>query len=87
MASRDITMLVYPNPASKLAHIQFADALSGPVEIQVFNHLGSLVQNGLLQPGDDRWEFNVSEFSKGVYFIRALQNGRILETGKLIIIH
>ena len=87
MASRDLAMLVYPNPASKQAHIQFADALSSPVEIQVFNHLGSLVKNGVVKSGEDFYEFDVSEFSKGVYFIRALQNGRVLETSKLIIIH
>jgi hypothetical protein len=87
LAARDLFMLVYPNPASKQAHILFADALTSPVEIQVFNHLGSLVKNGVVKSGEDFYEFDVSEFSKGVYFIRALQNGRVLETSKLIIIH
>jgi len=86
MKARDMSMMVYPNPATDRAYVMFADIPgSSKVELQLFNHLGSLVRNEIMEPGLEIHEFDLSGLNRGVYFIRAIQNGRIIEVSKLMI--
>ncbi len=85
LKSRDIDLFVYPNPATDHVYLAFAEALTEKVEIQLFTHTGSLVQNRLLMPGTGLHEMSLNGLSKGVYYIRAIQDGRIIGTKKLLI--
>jgi hypothetical protein len=87
MTAKQISILVYPNPASSKAHIVFAETPASPVEIQLFNHLGSMVLNGLVRPGTEQYEFDVSGLTGGIYFVRAVQDGRVKGMSKLVIMH
>jgi hypothetical protein len=87
MTARQMSILVYPNPANSKAYIVFAETPAAPVEIQLFNHLGSMVLNGLVKPGTELFEFDASGLTGGIYFVRAVQNGRVRGTSKLVIMH
>lgn len=84
LKARNIEMLVYPNPASSRVYLAFAEPLSEKVQIQLFTHTGSLVLNDLLSPGTELYEVSLKGLSKGVYFIRAIQDGQIIGTRKLL---
>ncbi len=87
LASKDLEMLVYPNPATNQAYLVFAEALSNEVEIQLFSHTGSLVRNALLPAGTETQILDVSGLDQGVYLIRAIQKGRIIGTQRLMIMN
>ena len=87
LSSRNLEMLVYPNPATNQAYIVFAEALSNEVEIQLFSHTGSLVRNALLPAGTQTQILDVSGLDQGVYLIRAIQKGRIIGTQRLMIMN
>jgi len=87
MQAKEISMLVYPNPANSRAYIMFAEPPAGSVELQIFNHLGSMVMNGLVEAGTEIHEIDVGGLSKGIYFVRAIQAGSIKGISKLVIMH
>jgi hypothetical protein len=85
MASGDISMLVYPNPAHDHVYLLFNEAPLESVEIQLFNHLGSMVRNAKTMPGTDLYEFDISDLSRGIYLIRTIEKGHIKGIRKLVI--
>jgi hypothetical protein len=87
MQARDIAMMVFPNPATERAWVMFAEIPGSPVELQMFNHLGSMVRSEVMEPGLEMHEFDLNGLSRGMYFIRAVQDGRIIEVSKLMIIN
>jgi hypothetical protein len=86
LKAKNISMLVYPNPARNFAYLAFAEAIEGQLTIQLFSHTGSLVRNDLLHPGTEVYEIELGGLEKGVYLIRAIQDNRIVGTRKLLII-
>ena len=85
LAFSEMSMLVYPNPASEAAYIMFGEPLGSPVEIQLYNHLGSMVMNDHIQQGIRTYELDINGLSKGVYIIRTIQRGRVMGINKLMI--
>jgi hypothetical protein len=85
LKSGDIRMLLYPNPATGKAYLAFGEPLKERVEIQLFTHTGSLVRNDLLIQGTNVFEMDLQGLSVGIYFVRAIQYGRVIATEKLMI--
>ena len=85
LESGSLSMMVYPNPATGTAYLSFSEALAETVEVQLFTHTGSLARNGLLLAGTEVYEMDVSGLARGVYFIRAIQDGKVIGTRKLMI--
>jgi hypothetical protein len=86
MRVRDLSILVYPNPASNRVYLAFAESLEESAELQIFTHTGLLLWNQLLPAGTETSELEVTGFSKGVYLIRILQGGRVMGIKKLMIV-
>jgi hypothetical protein len=86
LKSRNLSMLVYPNPASDHAYLAFDGALPGPVEIQMFSHTGRLVLNKLLPSGTELYEMDLGGLEGGVYLVRAIRDGKVIGTCKLLIL-
>jgi hypothetical protein len=66
-------MIVYPNPANKMAHIEYTLAQSINVNIEVYNMLGSRVQtlvSGQQIAGDHTIDLNTDGLSNGMYFAK-----------------
>jgi len=86
LKSRNLSMLVYPNPASDHTILAFDGALPGPVEIQMFSHTGRLVLNKLLPSGTELYEMDLGGLEGGVYLVRAIRDGKVIGTCKLLIL-
>lgn len=69
-----ISIAVYPNPATNFIHVVTCNGTS----VQIFNSVGQLVLT------TEETDINVSELSKGVYFVRVNINENIA-TQRLII--
>lgn len=86
MSERDLSLMVYPNPARNEAFVVFDGALKEDLEIQLYSHTGSLVRNALVPAGYRTYRLDVNGLSEGVYLIRAVQRDRVVGTRRLMII-
>ena len=72
------SIVMYPNPASEIVHIQGSDI----EKILVYNALGQLVKNfGKTQ------EISVTSFVEGLYHIVVIGNDGMKRTGRLVVTH
>ena len=73
--------IIYPNPASSTLFIKTAEEL---VNIKIYDHTGKLLMNSF---GFDKnlIEFNVSEFSSGLYIVKLTNQKNEFEFKKIII--
>ncbi|MEO6405170.1 MAG: S8 family peptidase [Ferruginibacter sp.] len=75
--------VIYPNPASQYNSVNIAQLDVNTAMMQVYAATGERVYEALL---DDRINtIQAGKLSKGIYFIRITDNGKRLETLKLII--
>ena len=60
---------IYPNPSIGILNIEFNKGFENNLSIRIVNSLGKVVVSEVLKKGEKIKEFNLSEFSKGVYII------------------
>ena len=60
---------IYPNPSFGIFKIDFNNVFDNNLNIKIVNSLGNVVVLENLKAGQRIKEFNLSEFSKGIYFI------------------
>ncbi|HMQ78904.1 MAG TPA: exo-alpha-sialidase [Ignavibacteria bacterium] len=78
----------YPNPFNPLTSFEFRVAESGFVNLTIYDAIGRVVeilQNGELQPGIYKADWDASNYPSGVYFYK-LSAGSFTETKKMILI-
>jgi len=65
-------LIMYPNPASDIIHIEFETTETGDLNIQIFDLLGKLMfsQNAIYIPGHVHLVQNVSSLTSGLYVLR-----------------
>ncbi len=63
---------IYPNPANEFFNVNFETEVPSNVNMQIFSINGSLVSERTisLEAGSNNITENVSEYSKGIYFVR-----------------
>ncbi len=77
---------IYPNPATNFVNLDYQ--LTSKVniaQVKVFNMLGSVVKESILQKGGSKIKMDVSDLNNGVYFYSVLLNGNVYTTKKLVI--
>ncbi len=71
----------YPNPFNPETHISFSLPFDSYVSIEIYNHLGQLIENLMehVYMGSGRHEivWNASELSSGIYIIRMVTPGNV----------
>ena len=79
-------LLVYPNPAKDNLTIQFNSSLDGNSNLRVYDMLGRNVlnQTHLLEKGINKFDLNLSELIKGIYFLE-VNNGAEKEIKKVVV--
>jgi hypothetical protein len=79
LSEKKADMLVYPNPAGDHISIDLKElANSGPVDISIFNMMGSRVYHDLLPAGStDNIVVNTSSLPEAIYFIKAETDTKI----------
>lgn len=78
--------LVYPNPVSKMKELNVVTqmAASESVNVQVFNAIGQQTMPVQVERQADMFKLNGFNVP-GIYFIRVVENGKVLETHKVIV--
>ncbi|MBL7927242.1 MAG: T9SS type A sorting domain-containing protein [Bacteroidia bacterium] len=73
--SNNFEMTIYPNPTTEVINIDFDVTLENPVDVYVYNQMGSilLIKNNV---SIDGLQLNVSSLSNGLYFIAAMVDGK-----------
>jgi hypothetical protein len=64
----------YPNPVVDKLHLQLLEP-AGPVRVQLFDPLGRLHYQQVLQPGDGKRVVDLTGLPKGLYVVRAESGG------------
>jgi hypothetical protein len=78
----------YPNPFNPSTTIQFSMKESNQVKVAVYDILGkqvALLQDGVLQQGKHKVQFDASSLSSGIYFYRMTVSG-IVFTKKMLLV-
>ncbi len=79
----------YPNPFNPITNIELAIPSKEQVEVSVYNLLGqklvSLV-NEEIAPGLKRITFDGSQFSSGMYIVRAESKSGLVDTQKVMLL-
>jgi hypothetical protein len=69
------SILVYPNPASSVANVEFTLAQGSKVTIEMINAIGQTVSTqflGSLSIGDQKVTLDINALSKGLYFVNII---------------
>lgn len=77
-------MTIFPNPSSRVANITLKGNTRGNISLEVVNLNGEVVQR-VAGNGSKSAEINTSDMLKGVYFVRYLRDGKVVETKRLLI--
>lgn len=73
--------IIYPNPAQSQIRIKFELLETKNVSFEIRNVLGQMVkiiENRAFSTGKNKIEIDVSEFSKGIYFVQLQSTNKIL---------
>ncbi|MFV0501763.1 MAG: T9SS type A sorting domain-containing protein [Bacteroidales bacterium] len=83
--NNDISVSIYPNPASNFANIK-AEGVNGNAKIIIFNEIGKQIQsinassvNGVIEK-----QIDTKKYEKGVYLVKIISEG--IETSQKLII-
>jgi hypothetical protein len=63
-------VIVFPNPAQDIVHIQMEDRDLQDCRISVFDLTGRVLQEVLIDHSGNQYDLNTSQYANGVYFIR-----------------
>lgn len=80
-------VLMYPNPVVDQLSIQMSNTGTGQCNIKVLDILGQLLIDKMLTPAQDgsaQTILDFSTFASGNYYIRIVQDTKIIQTGKVI---
>lgn len=81
----DSPFIIYPNPALNKFYIESGKRINSKVTIELLNLMGEIISKSELScAGLLKKEINVSELSRGVYFVKVSDGEKVL-TQKLII--
>jgi hypothetical protein len=77
--SLNSTFSVYPNPANNTLNVDLETQVPGPVEFSIFDLTGKLVmvRNEKATSGSNRFSFDMSTLSEGIYMLEVNEGGNI----------
>lgn len=83
---RPSELAVYPNPSPGIFTIDFGEALtSATLSIDIYSSTGQLVLSK--QISEEKSQLDLGTFPAGIYFMRAVSEGKVIGQGKLMLTH
>lgn len=79
------TLSVFPNPAIGKTQVSYKLNNQDENYFELYSLLGTKVFERQLNGREGEFEFNVSEFSQGVYYYALKSKGEVVETKKMVI--
>jgi hypothetical protein len=77
---------VWPNPSNGQFTLSFGEGLGSETRLEVFNQFGSLVYTEDIAKNTEQSALDLSKSPSGVYFLRLVENGKVVFTEKLVIL-
>lgn len=86
MPNNNYNITIKPNPAFNTIFVDVYSSSATSAEIQIVDMMGRIVKNKNIEltEGNNSIENDLSEISKGVYFVRLTSNNTLLFNGKFI---
>jgi len=82
---REISLAVYPNPATDVINIQFGDAVSGAGVVNFYSLTGELVLSKNLNEVNSKvFSYDATTLAKGMYIV-AVQAGGLTHTERIVV--
>lgn len=78
---------LYPNPASTYLFIEYDVIYVKEAKIEIYNSIGAIIYNRLLEDKKDNIKIPVSDFKNGLYFCSLQIDGKLINTKKILINH
>ena len=78
---------IYPNPAEYIAYIEFSNSLKDDLVLEIYNELGSMVDQTIIQKGSSRFAIDTYRYSRGIYFLKLSSGKYNIGAKRLVIIH
>lgn len=75
---------IYPNPTNGYINLNFAENVNGLINISVFDESGRMIKSIKSNINSNQFNFNISEFNNGIYFINISANKKFV-TKKVIL--
>jgi len=75
----ETSLNIFPNPVSHTFQLEWTSSSNESFDIEILNALGQIVYRGNKSKSNALYEerFNVSDYKKGIYFLRLTQQGHI----------
>lgn len=86
IASKELNIQLYPNPASTQLNIELEGNQNLPKEITVTNILGSTIYHNKLSKSSVNHQISLDHFENGLYFITVFQNNKAVLTKKFQVV-
>jgi hypothetical protein len=71
-------IILFPNPATDMIHIQFNRTALKEYRLDVFDVLGRNALNGKLTPAGGKASINIADLARGTYLLRLSQHGSVI---------
>ena len=79
-------MTIYPNPVKDLLFLNVGKQKGTPLQIELFNTLGQgYIQQTMVLDGNREQAIDVSNVSKGIYFLKVTQDKEVIFTKKVVV--
>ncbi|MBW6460643.1 MAG: T9SS type A sorting domain-containing protein [Bacteroidales bacterium] len=83
----EVKLQLFPNPARDKVTIRYPDITrTGQREIRLVNSLGVEVKRRPIPKGEEEIQADLSGLSPGIYFAILLENGKMIASGKLMVV-
>ena len=60
---------IYPNPSDDFIHVEIPNASFSKVQFRLYDLLGKLIFEELVNPRKDKWKIGMSDLSKGIHVL------------------
>jgi len=77
-------LLVYPNPMEATTTVAFNNGDAQWISLTIYNSTGKIVKRYAKAFGD-RLTLNTQDFNRGLYLLKALDNGGVISSAKLVV--
>ena len=77
------TSKAYPNPAKNYVVVELAKQPKANTTIEIYNLLGTKVRSIAVR--NSRIEISVADLNAGIYLYTILENGRAVETKRIVV--
>jgi hypothetical protein len=84
--NKEFDFKLYPNPAEDYLIVEYALGKMENFNLQIYDVLGKRLQQVNLPPNENQVEINISDLSKGVYFVKIEGSDKYLFSQRVIII-